>query len=40
VPLRDYLSPGNLVRLIGVRGLAKIIRGRFAGRRTEPAPAT
>jgi hypothetical protein len=32
-PLQGYLAPGNLVRVIGVRGMAGIVRGRLrAGR--------
>jgi hypothetical protein len=31
--LQGYLAPGNLVRVIGVRGMAGIVRGRLrAGR--------
>jgi 2-polyprenyl-6-methoxyphenol hydroxylase-like FAD-dependent oxidoreductase len=28
-PLQDYLAPGNLVRVIGVRGMASIVLGRL-----------
>jgi flavin-dependent dehydrogenase len=32
-PLQEYLAPGNLVRVIGVRGMASIVLGRLrAGR--------
>jgi hypothetical protein len=39
-PLRDYLAPGNLVRLIGVRGMAGIVLGRLrADRRRARQPS-
>lgn len=28
VPLREFMSPKNLVRLVGVRGFIKLIRGQ------------
>jgi hypothetical protein len=36
-PLRDYLAPGNLVRVIGVRGMATVVLGRFRAGRRRPA---
>jgi hypothetical protein len=39
-PLRDYLAPGNLVRVIGVRGMAGIVLGRLrADRRRARQPS-
>jgi flavin-dependent dehydrogenase len=35
VPLREFMSPGNMVRLVGVRGFARLIKGQ--ARRGEPA---
>jgi hypothetical protein len=29
VPLRDYLTPGNLRKVIGVRGVAKVMLSRL-----------
>jgi flavin-dependent dehydrogenase len=42
VPLREFMSPGNIVRLVGVRGFTKLVlgqavRGKSAGQL--PAPA-
>jgi hypothetical protein len=35
VPVADYFSPGNLRKLIGLRGFAKIARSKLRpGRRT------
>jgi hypothetical protein len=45
VPLREFMSPGNIVRLVGVRGFTKLVlgqavRGKSAGQLPEPvAPA-
>jgi hypothetical protein len=36
-PLRDYLAPGNLARVIGVRGMASILLGRLRGGRPRAA---
>ncbi|HEY3007229.1 MAG TPA: NAD(P)/FAD-dependent oxidoreductase [Micromonosporaceae bacterium] len=33
VPVREYFSPGNLIKLIGVRGFATAVRGRLMARR-------
>ncbi len=40
VPLRDYLSPGNLLKVIGVRGMTKVMlsRPRHAPRPGTPQP--
>lgn len=35
VPLREFMSPGNIVRLVGVRGLARLVLGQ--SRRGGPA---
>jgi hypothetical protein len=35
VPLREFMSPANIVRLVGVRGLAKLVLGQ--ARRDRPA---
>ena len=35
VPLREYLAPGNLLKVIGVRGMARIMRSKL--RRAAPA---
>jgi 2-polyprenyl-6-methoxyphenol hydroxylase-like FAD-dependent oxidoreductase len=43
VPIRSYLSPGNLVRLVGLRGLGRILRLSLAGPpgpRPKTAPKT
>jgi hypothetical protein len=42
VPLREFMSPRNMVRLVGVRGLARLMvgqqqRGNRAGKVPEPA---
>jgi hypothetical protein len=29
VPIEDYLAPRNLVRLIGARGMARVMLGRL-----------
>jgi len=45
VPLREFMSPGNIVRLVGVHGFTKLVlgqavRGKSAGQLPEPvAPA-
>jgi 2-polyprenyl-6-methoxyphenol hydroxylase-like FAD-dependent oxidoreductase len=39
-PLQDYLAPGNLVRVIGVRGMASVVLGRLrAARRPARQPS-
>jgi 2-polyprenyl-6-methoxyphenol hydroxylase-like FAD-dependent oxidoreductase len=37
VPLREYLAPGNLLKVIGVRGMARIMRSKLR-RAPRPAP--
>ena len=42
VPLREFMSPRNMVRLVGVRGLARLMlsqqqRGNLAGNVLESA---
>ena len=41
VPLREFMSPRNIVRLVGVRGLTRLMlsqqRGNLAGNMLEPA---
>jgi 2-polyprenyl-6-methoxyphenol hydroxylase-like FAD-dependent oxidoreductase len=36
VPLDDYMTPGNLLKVIGVRGMARVMLGRL---RRAPVPA-
>jgi 2-polyprenyl-6-methoxyphenol hydroxylase-like FAD-dependent oxidoreductase len=36
VPLREFMSPGNVIRLVGVRGLARLVLGQ--ARRGQPRP--
>lgn len=38
VPMREYLRPGNLAHLVGLRGLGRILRFSLT-RRAEPIPA-
>jgi hypothetical protein len=39
VPVADYFSPGNLRKLIGLRGFAKIARSKLRSRRPAVAGA-
>jgi 2-polyprenyl-6-methoxyphenol hydroxylase-like FAD-dependent oxidoreductase len=37
IPLREYMTPGNLRRIVGFRGIAKIVAGKVRGRRARAA---
>jgi len=38
VPLRDYLSPRNMARIVGLRGMLKVMWSRARGGSPTPAP--
>jgi hypothetical protein len=38
-PLPEYFTPRNLARIIGIRGMAKMLAGRLRGRRAVAAAA-
>jgi hypothetical protein len=29
VPIREYFAPGNLLKIIGVRGISKVLLNKF-----------
>jgi hypothetical protein len=37
VPLREFMSPRNVTRLVGLGGLLRLIAGQAAARRLQPA---
>ena len=39
IPMRDYMSPGNLMRIIGLRRMAGMLLGRFLPTRTRAESA-
>jgi flavin-dependent dehydrogenase len=39
VPVRKFFAPGNLIRLVGARGFAKLARSQMRPARPRPAPA-
>jgi flavin-dependent dehydrogenase len=39
VPVRKFFAPGNLIRLVGARGFAKLSRSQMRPARPRPAPA-
>ena len=38
VPVRKFFAPGNLIRLVGARGFAKLARSQMRPARPRPAP--
>lgn len=37
VPMREFMSPKNIIRVVGVRGFARLIRGRARSGAGNPA---